>query len=255
MPSNSPLSWKWFAAVAAAALLFAAVVAGVFVLSARGPAPDGEPDEPGGKTGPDGPVPREPDRPRPIGPEEKLRLESINQLDRLGVPLPAGAATELSVILSGRVAGPKAVLEAEVKPVGAPFDGGGLRRTPEESAEPAVEVALGPGRYHWRARARTLGGALTGWRAFGDHGDEPDFVIEAAPPPDLPHRGDGAGAAQIASDSSGGTGDSRPRPAIVDPLVPLWSLLAPKAAGVAGVALVVLIAAFIVRRVRGRGPA
>jgi hypothetical protein len=126
------------------------------------------------------------------------RADSLRQMRGAppdGQALPVGeGVTADELWLGGELwplpgAGGRLILEVEVKPVGTPFDGAGLLRSPPGVFGAEAWVALtgwAPGPYHWRARIRSPT-ALTSsaWFDFGANSEaDSDFHLEMAGIPD-----------------------------------------------------------------------
>lgn len=93
----------------------------------------------------------------------------------------SGSTVVLEALVSDADAGQRVRFQAEVKPVGAAFDGvvsatsGWL--TSGAMGQAAV-VGLSPGSYRWRYRAVDTSGADSGWIYFGGNSEsEADFVV------------------------------------------------------------------------------
>ncbi len=113
-------------------------------------------------------------------------IAHLSQYETAGGPaLAEGAATNGNhVIFRAAVSSPtgaQVMLEVELKPVAAAFDGTSLLISPPASSGMSASVdsdALVDGDYHWRARAVDLSGHSSPWVEFGVEGNV-DFAVDA----------------------------------------------------------------------------
>ncbi len=121
----------------------------------------------------------------PRGPSlQQFRADGTTSIDLGGI---GGATIVLrgSLINNGPIGG-RLRLQAEVKPIGTPFDGTGLSTGSAAASGSIGEVSvsgLTTGARHWRARVAYPGAGSSRWHAFGanDEGDA-DLRVEATPP-------------------------------------------------------------------------
>lgn len=121
-------------------------------------------------------------------------LAQLRSSDRTAIPV-GGAILENTVVLTGVVSDLDPTmslqLEVEVQPVGQAFVGQPNYSSPAAASGKSASVNAGPltanTSYHWQARARDDGGAVSGWVAFpespGNAETEADFRVQ--PPAQL----------------------------------------------------------------------
>jgi hypothetical protein len=120
-----------------------------------------------------------------LGSASITALGQIRTLDSSIIPV-GGFTTDTQVTLQGTVTSPSGQvgMEAEVKPLGAPFDGTGTQIQAATAPNGTQVSVVFPGlvsgtSYHWRARGLSSTGLVSPWISFGSNPESSaDFSVD-----------------------------------------------------------------------------